>query len=70
MSIQIDRVSFNKKEVENLGFKEFKNSFSHLLDKTPIEVAYKLATGKNPPTKSKDVRTHKDSTGEEQDGEV
>lgn len=61
---QVDNISFNEKEVSNLSYKEFSNSFSHLLTKTPVDVAYKLVTGKTPPKKKSHVRKNDKGTTE------
>lgn len=64
--MKIDNVSFNKEVCKNLSYKEFNDSFAHLLSKTPVQVAYKLVTGQNPPSKSKKdvVRKIEDSSEE------
>lgn len=61
---KVDNISFNEKEVLNLSYKEFSDSFSHLLTKTPVDVAYKLVTGKTPPKKKGYVRKNDKPTGE------
>ena len=63
--MQIDNTYFNKAACSRLDFKEFKQAFEGKLTKTPVEVAYKLVTGNNPPSKSGTIRKSKKQGGED-----
>lgn len=63
---RIGKSSFNPASIESMGFKTFKEVYGDKVEGFPVDVAFKLITGKNPPKKDGAVRKTKKDSGEDE----